>query len=82
MDKHWFWHSWMIDRLEKGLLSLTHWIWAKRHIEMDTNSVLVGVVAAPEAPAKVAAKTTRAPAKKTTTAPSKRVPKGGEWSVK
>ena len=79
MDNHWFWHSWMIDKLEKGLLSLTHWLWAKRHSALEIDTV---PAAAPEVPAKVAAKTTRAPAKKTTRAPAKKVPKGGEWSVK
>ena len=79
MDNHWFWHSWIVDRIEKGLLNLTHWIWAKRHSALETDTV---PAAAPEAPAKVAAKTTRAPAKKTTSAPSKRVTKGNEWSVK
>ena len=79
MDNHWFWHSWIVDRIEKGLLNLTHWIWAKRHSALEIDTV---PVSAPQAPAKVVAKTARAPAKKTTRTPTKRVAKSNEWSVK
>jgi len=75
MDKsHWFWNSKVIDLVEKWLLDLTHWIWAKRHASTEVESVPVPepvqVQVEPEAVKKPAVK--RTPKAK----------KGNEWSVK
>ena len=77
MDKgHWFWHSGFMNAVEKMLLDLTHWVWAKRHNTTEVESVPVAepvVEVAPELtiePKKPAAK--RKP----------KAPKGNEWSVK
>jgi len=78
MDKsHWFWNNKVMDAIEKGLLNLTHWLWAKRHNSTEFESV--PVAAAIEAPktesVAVEKKSTRKPA-------ARKAPKGSEWSVK
>ena len=74
---HWFWHSAFMNAVEKGLLNLTHWIWAKRHNSTELESV---PVAAPvETPKVEPAVAEKKPARKPAT---KKAPKGNEWSVK
>lgn len=78
MDKgHWFWNSGFMNFVEKLLLNLTHWVWAKRHNSTEVESVPVAEVE----PKDVAtpAESTKPAAKKT---PRKKAPKGNEWSVK
>ena len=87
MDKgHWFWNNKVMDVVEKGLLDLTHWIWAKRHNSTEAEYVpkiepkmsVTKVITEEESknivaePAKPARKTTR----------KIKPPKGNEWSVK
>ncbi len=74
MQGNWFWNNWIMDAIEKGLLNLTHWIWAKRHNsteieEVPTPAVKVEPVAEEKKP------TARKPA-------AKKAPKGSDWSVK
>lgn len=74
MQGNWFWNNKVMDAIEKGLLNLTHWIWAKRH-----NSTDVEVVPAPAAKVEVAP-VEKKPAVKRIAA--KKPPKGSDWSVK
>ena len=75
MDKgHWFWNSGFMDTVEKWLLDLTHWVWAKRH-----NTTEVEVVPTPAKVEPVAVEEKKPAAKRTT---AKKAPKGSEWSVK
>jgi len=76
MQGNWFWNNKVMDAIEKGLLNLTHWLWAKRHNSTELESVPVAEpVQAPEVKAAVEKKPVRKPA-------AKKAPKGNEWSVK
>lgn len=74
MDKgHWFWNSGFMGTVEKWLLDLTHWVWAKRHLTTEVEVVPTPVKEDPVIePTKT---TTRKPA-------AKKPPKGNDWSVK
>lgn len=77
MQDNWFWNNKIMDAIEKGLLNLTHWLWAKRHNSTELESV---PVAAPVEPPKTeAVAVEKKPARKTAV---KKAPKGNEWSVK
>jgi hypothetical protein len=76
MQGNWFWNNKVMDAIEKGLLNLTHWLWAKRHNSTELESVPVAEpVQAPAVKAAVEKKPVRKPA-------AKKAPKGNEWSVK
>ena len=77
MQGNWFWNNKVMDAIEKGLLNLTHWLWAKRHNSTELESV---PVAAPvEAPKTEAVAAEKKPGRKPAV---KKAPKGNEWSVK
>jgi hypothetical protein len=76
MQGNWFWNNKVMDAIEKGLLNLTHWLWAKRHNSTELESVPVAEPV--QAPA-VKAAVEKKPARKTAI---KKAPKGNEWSVK
>ena len=76
MQGNWFWNNKVMDAIEKGLLNLTHWLWAKRHNSTELESV---PVAEPAKVPEVKAAADKKPARKTTI---KKAPKGNEWSVK
>ena len=75
MQGNWFWNNKVMDAIEKGLLNLTHWIWAKRH-----NTTEVEAVPTPAKVEPTVAVEEKKPAAKRTAA--KKPPKGSEWSVK
>ena len=73
MQGNWFWNNKVMDAIEKSLLNLTHWIWAKRHISTEIESI--------PTPAKV--EPTVEEKKPTVRKPAvKKAPKGSDWSVK
>jgi hypothetical protein len=75
MDKgHWFWNSGFMDTVEKWLLDLTHWVWAKRH-----NSAEIEEIPAPAKVDPVAVEEKKTTSRKPA---AKKAPKGNEWSVK
>lgn len=78
MDKgHWFWNSRLMNAVEKILLDLTHWVWAKRHNTTEIESVPVAEVKRVEPEPEL----TLEP-KKPATKRKPKAPKGNEWSVK
>ena len=81
MQGNWFWNNKVMDAIEKGLLNLTHWLWAKRH-----NSTEIEYIPNPaaEVEPQVEPKAVVVPAKKTAARKPavKKAPKGNEWSVK
>lgn len=74
MQGNWFWNNKVMDAIEKGLLNLTHWIWAKRH-----NSTEVEVIPTPAVKVEPVVEEKKPAARKTA---AKKAPKGSEWSVK
>lgn len=80
---HWFWNSRLMDVVEKQLLNLTHWVWAKRNESSEIEyipKIEPKLVTPEESNNTVAepAKPVRKPAVKRTP----KVPKGNEWNVK
>jgi hypothetical protein len=74
-----------MDAVEKGLLNLTHWIWAKRNgsteIERIPNPAVEAEPAVKNIPVKnIAVKKTAV--KKPAVKRTPRATKGNEWSVK
>lgn len=83
MDKgHWFWHSGFMNAVEKMLLDLTHWVWAKRHNTTEVESVPVAEVEKAELSISEPALTDKPAAKKPAAKRKPKAPKGNEWSVK
>ena len=77
MDKgHWFWNNKVMDAIEKGLLNLTHWIWAKRHISTEIEE---GAIPALKVEPVIAVEEKKPAARKPA---AKKPPKGNDWSVK
>jgi hypothetical protein len=72
MQGNWFWNNKVMDAIEKGLLNLTHWLWAKRHISAEIEEVPTPKVEPVAEEKKPAVKRTAA----------KKPPKGSDWSVK
>jgi len=74
---HWFWNSRLMDVVEKQLLNLTHWVWAKRNesTEIEYIPKIEPKLVTPE---DESVKPVKKPAVKRTP----KVPKGNEWNVK
>lgn len=68
----WFWHNPVVDVLERGLVSLTNYVWRKRR-EAE-KEVITKIKQQEPVPAKTPEVSTPAPAKKTTTT-RKRAPR-------
>lgn len=89
MDKgHWFWHSSLMNVIEKQLLNLTHWVWAKRHESAEVEYIPkiepkmeVTSVITEEDSKNIVAEPAR-PAKRPATKRTPKAPKGNEWNVK
>lgn len=77
MQGNWFWNNRIMDAIEKGLLNLTHWIWAKRHT--STEAEVIPVATPAETPTVKQDAAEKKPARKPAV---KKTPKGNEWSVK
>ena len=75
MQGNWFWNNKVMDAIEKGLLNLTHWLWAKRHISSEVESIPTPTKVEPV----VAVEEKKPTARKTA---AKKPPKGSDWSVK
>jgi len=74
MQGNWFWNNKVMDAVERGLLNLTHWIWAKRHSSTEIEQIPTPTVKVEEVPVE------KKPAAKRPA--SKKAPKGSDWSVK
>jgi len=74
MQDNWFWNNKVMDAVERGLLNLTHWIWAKRHSSTEIEHITAPAAKVDEAPVE------KKPAAKRPA--SKKAPKGSDWSVK
>ena len=75
MQGNWFWNNKVMDAIEKGLLNLTHWLWAKRHSSSEVESIPTPTKVEPV----VAVEEKKPVAKR---AAAKKPPKGSDWSVK
>ena len=76
MQGNWFWNNKVMDAIEKGLLNLTHWLWAKRH---NSTEIEEGTTPAVKVEPVVAVEEKKPAVKR---AAAKKPPKGSDWSVK
>lgn len=67
---NWFWHSRLMNWVERALLDVTNWVWKKRHI--TSNYTKPAVKAPSSTPAKKAPRKT----------PAKQPAKKSDWNVK
>jgi len=74
MQGNWFWNNKVMDAVERGLLNLTHWIWAKRHDSTEIEHIPAPAAKVEEVPVE------KKPAAKRPAV--KKAPKGSDWSVK
>ena len=80
-NSHWFWNSGLMDVIEKQLLNLTHWVWAKRHESAEVEyvpKIEPTMVITEEDSKNIVAEPAR-PVRKPAV---KKAPKGNEWNVK
>ena len=80
-NSHWFWNSGLMDIVEKQLLNLTHWVWAKRHESSEIEyipKIEPTLVITEEDSKNIVAE----PARSVRKPAVKKVPKGNEWNVK
>ena len=80
MQGNWFWNNKIMDAVEKGLLNLTHWVWAKRHGSAEMESSIAPTAKVEPAVEKAAVK--KPAAKKPAAKRAPNAAKGSEWSVK
>ena len=84
MDKgHWFWNSKFMDVVEKQLLNLTHWVWAKRHESSEIEYIpkIEPTIVTKDDSKNVVVEPTK-PARKPAVKRAPKTPKGNEWNVK
>ena len=81
MQGNWFWNSKAMDVVEKGLLNLTHWVWAKRNSSTEIEHIPnPAAMKAEPVVEKIVVKKTAA--KKPAAKRTPKATKGNEWSVK
>jgi hypothetical protein len=81
---HWFWNSGLMDVVEKQLLNLTHWVWAKRNESSEIEyipKIEPKLVTPPEESNNAVAEPAK-PVKKPAAKRTPKAPKGNEWNVK
>ena len=80
MQGNWFWNNKVMDAIEKGLLNLTHWLWAKRHSSSEIEHIPNPAAKVEPVVEKIVVK--KVAAKKPAAKRTPKAAKGNEWSVK